>query len=362
MLTPEKLLLTLFALMFAVGAADYLCNSPFKLGKRFLEGLHTFTPLFLTMAGFIIISPLLAKLLTPASVLFQKCGADPALFSGLFLANDNGGYVLAQQLAQTPEGAGFGGMLLGGVVGVNVIMMPLVMQMMEKEDRPYFFKGLMYGIITMPAGMLAGGLAAGYGWNFLSAQMPPLLAISLGAALLLRFVPEQLVKVLTVFAKSMEILAMAGCAAAVFTEFSGIALPGLLPLGEAVKVIGSIVVLLAGVYVFMELAARLFRKTLLKLGEKSHLNEHSVMGFITTSANAIPTLPMIKQMDPKGKMLNCAFMASGAFMLGDHLAYCGAAAPKLLFPLILTKFTAALCAVGLAAVCFSKSAGHDKEK
>ena len=37
MLTPEKLLLTLFALMFAVGAADYLCNSPFKLGKRFLE-------------------------------------------------------------------------------------------------------------------------------------------------------------------------------------------------------------------------------------------------------------------------------------------------------------------------------------
>ena len=352
MLTPEKLLLTLFALMFAVGAADYLCNSPFKLGKRFLDGLHTFTPLFLTMAGFIIISPLLAKILTPASVLFQKCGADPALFSGLFLANDNGGYVLAQQLAQTPEGAGFGGMLLGGVVGVNVIMMPLVMQMMEKEDRPYFFKGLMYGIITMPVGMVAGGFAAGYSFSFLLSQMPPLLVLSLGAALLLRFVPEQLVKVLTVFAKSMEILAMAGCAAAVFTEFSGITIPGLLPLGEAVKVIGSIVVLLAGVYVFMELAARIFRKPLLKLGEKSKLNEHSVMGFITTSANAIPTLPMIKQMDPKGKMLNCAFMSSGAFMLGDHLAYCGAAAPKLLFPLILTKFTAALCAVGLAALCF----------
>ena len=352
MLTPEKILLLFFALMFAAGAVDYLCNSRFKLGERFLAGLQTFAPLFLTMAGFIITAPLLARFLTPASRIFTAVGADPALFPGFFLANDNGAFPLAQKLATTAEGAGFGGILVGGVVGVNVICMPLVMQIMKKEDRPYYFKGLMYGMITMPVGLAAGNMAAGYSWNFLLHQLPPLLILSVTAALLLRFFPVQLVKGLTVFAKAMEALAMAGVAAAVFMEFSGVKIPDLVPLGETVKIIGTIVVLLSGVYVFMELAARIFRKALLAAGKKLKINEVSVMGLITTSANSIPTLSMIKDMDPRGKMLNCAFMASGAFMFGDHLAYCGAVVPELLFPMILTKFVAALCAALLAGFCF----------
>ena len=354
MLTPEKTILLFFSLMFAVGALDYICSSRFKLGERFLAGLQTFAPLFLTMAGFIIIAPLLAKFLAPASCIFTVVGADPAIFPGFFLANDNGAYPLAQKLAVTAEGAGFGGILVGGVIGVNVICMPLVVQIMKKEDRPYYFKGLMYGMITMPIGLIAGNFAAGYSWNFLLHQMFPLLILSLTAALLLRFFPEQLVKSLTIFAKAMEVLAMAGVAAAVFMEFSGVKIPDIVPLGEAVKIIGSIVVLLSGVYVFMELIARMFRKGLLAAGNKLKINETSVMGLITTSANSIPTLTMIKDMDPRGKMLNCAFMASGAFMFGDHLAYCGAVVPELLFPMILTKFIAAVCAVLLAAYCFKE--------
>lgn len=354
MFTPEKILLTFFAVMFAVGAADYICGSPLKLGKRFVDGLQTFAPLFLTMAGFIIIAPLLAKVLTPASALFTAIGADPGVFPGLFLANDNGAYPLAQKLAVAPEGAGFGGILVGGVVGVNVICMPLVMQMMEKSDRPYYFKGLMYGIITMPAGVAAGALAAGYNWNFLLRQMPPLLLVSGVAAFMLWKMPETLVKILSIFAKAMEVLAMAGCASAVFMEFSGVKIPHLVPLGEAVKVIGAIVCLLSGVYVLMELATRVFRKFLLKAADKFAVNETSVMGFITSAANSIPTLAMVKDMDPKGKMLNCAFMASGAFMVGDHLAYCGAVVPELLFPMLITKLTAALLAVWLAAFCWKR--------
>ena len=146
----------------------------------------------------------------------------------------------------------------------------------------------------------------------------------------------------------------AGISVAVFMDLAGKPLAGLTPVSEAVKIIGSIVVLLSGVYVFMELIARMFRKGLLAAGNKLKINETSVMGLITTSANSIPTLTMIKDMDPRGKMLNCAFMASGAFMFGDHLAYCGAVVPELLFPMILTKFIAAVCAVLLAAYCFKE--------
>ncbi|MBR2374559.1 MAG: ethanolamine utilization protein EutH [Lentisphaeria bacterium] len=153
----------------------------------------------------------------------------------------------------------------------------------------------------------------------------------------------------------MEAAAMFGISAAVFMEFSGIKIPGIVPIAEAFKVIGSIVVLLAGVYVFMEIFSRIFRKWLLKTASLLKINEMSVMGFMTTLANSIPTLSMIKDMDPRGKLLNCVFMSSGAFMIGDHLAYCGAIAPELLFPMLVTKATAAVSAVLLAMWCTGKN-------
>ena len=60
------------------------------------------------------------------------------------------------------------------------------------------------------------------------------------------------------------------------------------------------------------------------------------------------TLVMIKDMDKRGKLINGAFVTSAAYMLGDHLAFCGAAAPKLLVPLLITKFTAGFCSILLA--------------
>ena len=361
MFTPERLLFFIFALSFVVGAVDCFCGNKLGLGARFTAGLQTFAPLFLTMAGFLVLAPMLAKLIAPcARVIFPPLGADPGIFAGLVLANDNGAYPLAKELCLTPEGAGFGGMLVGSVVGVNVICMPLVTQLMTEEDRPFFFKGLMFGMIAMPAGVLAGGLAAHYSWAFLLRQMPPLVLLAVVAALMLRFFPELLVKILTVFAKFMEAVAMAGISAAVFTELTGIPIPGITPPGEALKIVGSITVMLAGVYVFMEIASRIFRKALLRAGEALKINSVSVMGFLTTAANSIPTLSLLREMDPRGKLLNCAFLSSGAFMLGDHLAYCGAVVPELIFPMLVTKGTAAFLAV-LLAVLWTRKAGDSQQ-
>lgn len=357
-MTPERILLIIFAVTFAVGMADYIMGGKYGLGRKLAEGLQTFAPLFFTMAGFLVITPLLAGAIAPwAGRIFSFSGADPGMISGFIIACDNGAYPLARQISQSAEGAGFGGILVGSVIGVNVICMPLFMQLVKKEDRPYCFKGLMYGIITVPAGVFAGSLCAGYSMDFICRQMPPLLLISAIAAFLLWRVPEQLVKALTFFARFMEIIALSGAAAAVFAELSGIKIKGLLPLSDALAVIGSIVVLLAGVYVFMELFSRIFRKLLAAAGRKLQVNETSVMGFLTTLANSIPTLSMLKDMDPRGKLLNCVFMSSGAFMIGDHLAYCGAVVPELLFPMIVTKATAAFSALFLALYCSRSMTG-----
>ena len=59
----------------------------------------------------------------------------------------------------------------------------------------------------------------------------------------------------------------------------------------------------------------------------------------------MPTLSRIREMDPRGKVLNCAFISSGAFLLGDHLAFCSAVAPEFILPLSIAKATGAVSAV-----------------
>ena len=346
---PERWLLMLFAVMFAVGVLDHLAGGRLGLGRKFLEGLGTFTPLFLTMTGFLVLTPLLARLLTPVVTPFCSAfGADPGLCSGIILANDNGGYALAKEISVRPEAVGFGGMLLGSLLGANVICMPLILQLMDRDDYRFFFNGLMFGMMTMPLGMIAGGMAAGYGWDFMLRQLPFLLVLATTAALLLRFCPNALVKALTVVAKVMEIVSLSGASAAVFAELAGIGIPGIAPVGDALRIIGSIVIVLPGVYVLTEILTRVMRRQLAAVGRWLGINENAVAGFLSTLANSIPTLSRIREMDPLGKVLNCAFLSSGAFLLGDHLAFCSAVAPEFILPLSVAKATGALSAAALA--------------
>ncbi len=356
MFTPERILLMIFGLTFAVGAADYFCGGKLKLGKKFVEGLQTFAPLFLTMAGFLVLSPWLAKVLAPAaSAAFASMGADPGLAAGMLLANDNGAYPLAQSLAIVPEAGGFGGMLLGSIVGANIVSMPLIFVLLEKEDHAYYFKGLMYGIIAMPFAMFAGGIAARYSLNFILRQMPPLLILAITAALLLYLVPELLTKILRCFAKTMELLSLSGITFALFMDLAGKSVPGLVPVSEVAQIIGFIAIMLGGVYVFTELLSLLLKKILAAAKNRKEFNEASIIGFITTIANAIPTMTNLKNMTPKGKMLNCAFLSCGAYALGDHLAYCSATASHLIFPMLTTKFAGAIFATILAAIFWKES-------
>ena len=356
----NRVVLTVAAVMFAVGALDYLLGNRWGFGKKFTEGFQTFTPLLLTMAGFIILSPAAARVIAPAvSPLFGYIGADPALLPGIILACDNGAYPLAQSLSPTPEGAKFGGLLLGSVLGANVISIPIALQLLSKPNQKFYFQGLIFGVITIPFGLLAGGLTAGFPLLFILRQLPPLVLLSvLMTAVLLRY-PEVLIRILAVFAKTMEVLSIAGLTVAVCTELSGFPLPGLVRVEEAVKIVGGIVIILPGAYVFIEVITRLFRRILPAAAKKLNISESAVIGFLTTSANAIPTLALIDKMDPRGKLLNCAFLSSGAYVLGDHLAFCGTVAPDMLLPLVVTKLIAGIAAV-IAALAYLRKTGNPR--
>ena len=354
-----KTLLFLFAVCLIIGAIDCLRGNKWKLGERFSAGLQAFEPLFLTMAGIIVLIPCFQKFLTPVLAPAAKyLGMDPGLLSGVFIANDMGGFQLAHSLTQDPRVGNFSGMLLGSVLGVNfVFTLPAALKMVEKNDREYLFKGLLFGFITLPLGCFAGGLTAGYPVLFLLKQLIPVTVIAFLSVLMLWLIPEKLTVLLSKLGRGIEIVALTGIVLAITAEltgFSGDERWLLEPIQEGIKIVGSIVIVLPGAYVFIELLNRGCKNFFIKAGSKLGINHVSVLGMITSLANSIPTFLIVKDMDKKGKVLNFAFLTGGAFALGDHLAFCCAVAPELALPLLVTKFTAAFSALLIVSTIYYK--------
>ena len=353
----------LFALCLILGAIDSIRGNKWKLGERFSAGIQAFEPLFLTMAGIIVLIPCFQKFLTPVlAPAAEFLGMDPGLLSGIFIANDMGAFQLAHSLTQDSRVADFSGMLLGSVMGVNLVFtLPAALKMVEKEDQQFLFKGMLFGFITLPLGCFAGGVTAGYSMTFLLKMLIPTCVIACISALMLKLIPEKLTVILSRFGRFIEIIAVLGIIGAITSELTGFTTAGILePVQEGLKIVGSIVIVLPGAYVFMELLNRGFRKFFIKTGAQLGINETAVLGMITSLANSIPTFSMIKDMDPKGKLLNFAFLTGGAFVFGDHLAFCCAVAPELTLPLVITKLTAAFSA--LLLTCMVCKYSKEKKK
>ncbi len=63
---------------------------------------------------------------------------------------------------------------------------------------------------------------------------------------------------------------------------------------------------------------------------------------------------MMKQMDTRGKVINCAFSVSAAFALGDHLGFAAANMNAMIFPMIVGKLVGGVTAIGVAMLLVPK--------
>ena len=121
-MTFNKVIMVIMSCCIVIGAVDYLCGNRWGLGKRFTEGLEAFCPLILMMGGILALVPLVEAYAAPfVAPLFRFIGIDPGMFPGMLLANDCGAYFLSESLADNHQAGEFGGMLVGSVMGVNVI-------------------------------------------------------------------------------------------------------------------------------------------------------------------------------------------------------------------------------------------------
>lgn len=353
-------------LMFCMvlGGLDRAIGNKFGLGEQFEEGFMALGPLALAMVGVTSLAPVLAKVLNPiVSPLYTMVGADPGMFAGTILANDMGGYPLAVQLSQDPMAVNLSGLILGAMMGPTIVFtIPVALGIIDKSDRGYLAKGILAGITTIPIGVLVGGLVAGMPLNFVLVNLIPIIAAAVLIAVGLWFIPDRMTKGFEWFGKGLVFLISIGLVIGVFEYMTGFQIMPegweLAPPTEGLAVVGSIGMMLLGAFPAVHLIIKFASKPLTSIGKLIGVNDAAAGGFIATLANNIPMFQIMKDMDPRGKIVNSAFAVSAAFAFGDHLGFTAGVAREMIAPMIAGKLVAGVLAVVVALLLFRKIDGH----
>ncbi|MBP3673263.1 MAG: ethanolamine utilization protein EutH [Oscillospiraceae bacterium] len=350
-MSAHEILIAVMAAFAVLGALDRIFGSRFGLGKEFEGGILAMGSLAMAMIGIISLAPVLAALLKPVIVpIYSFLGADPAMFAGSILACDMGGGALAAEMTQDADAALLGGVLTGSMLGATVVFtIPVAMGILEEEDRPAMAKGILCGIVTIPLGVFAGGLVAGFPVSMLLPNILPIVLIAALIALGLWKAEGAMIRGFAGFGKGVVAVITVGLAAAIVEELTGFVLiPGMAPISEGFETVGAIAIVLAGAFPLVFVLTKLLRKPLMRLGKLIGINETAAAGLVASLANSIATFGMVKDMDNRGKVVNIAFAVSAAFVFGDHLGFTAGFAPQMLPAMIVGKLVGGISAVVVA--------------
>ena len=354
----HEILIGIMAGFAVLGAIDRIFGNRWGLGKEFEEGILAMGSLALAMVGIVCLAPVLAALLKPVVVpVYTFLGADPAMFAGSLLACDMGGGALARQLTDDPQAAALGGVITGSMLGATVVFtIPVAMGILREEDRPVMAKGILCGIVTIPLGVLAGGLTAGFPLTMVLRNLVPIVLIALLIALGLWRAENAMVRGFEVFGKLVVAVATVGLAAAIGEALTGYPIiRGMEPISEGFETVGIIAIVLAGAFPLVFVLTKLLRKPLLAAGGLLGINDAAAAGLLASLANSIAAFGMVKDMNERGKVVNIAFAVSGAFVFGDHLGFTAGFAPEMMGAMIAGKLVGGLTAIAAAWILTRKS-------
>ena len=350
-MSAHEILITVMAVFAVAGALDRIFGNKLGLGQEFENGILAMGSLALAMIGIIAIAPVLADFLRPVVVpVYGFLGADPAMFAGTILACDMGGGSLAQAMSADPQAALLGGVICGSMLGATIVFtIPVALGILSPKDRPALAKGILAGVVTVPVGILVGGLVAGFPIMLVLRNLIPIVLFAALIALGLWKAEKAMIKGFGIFGKGIVALITVGLTAAIVQALTGFEIvPGMVPIEEGFLTVGSIAIVLAGAFPLVLAVTKLLKKPLLKLGRLLGMNEVAAAGLIATLANSIATFGMVKDMDRRGKVVNIAFSVSAAFVFGDHLGYTAGFAPEMLPAMILGKLAGGVSAVAVA--------------
>ena len=356
-MSVHEILIAIMAGFAVLGALDRIFGNKFGLGQEFENGILAMGSLAMAMIGIICLAPVLASILKPVVVpVYNFLGADGAMFAGTILACDMGGGSLAQELTADAQAALLGGVITGSMLGATIVFtIPVAMGILQEEDRPQLAKGILCGVVTIPIGVLVGGLVAGFPLLMVLRNLIPIVLIALLIALGLWKWEKAMIKGFGIFGKGIIALITIGLVAAIAQTLTGfVIIPGLAPISDGFETVGAIAIVLAGAFPLVYTITKLLKKPLLKLGKLLGINDTAAAGLVASLANSIATFDMMKTMDQRGKVVNIAFAVSAAFVFGDHMGYTAGFAPEMLPAVILGKLAGGITAVAVALLLTRK--------
>ena len=336
-LSFHSVIVTIMMVFLALGAVDKAQGNKRGYGAAFDKGFEAMGPLAIAMVGVIAAAPVLSMVLRPIiAPVYEMLGSSPSVFATTLLLADAGGYSLAVELAGQDVVMGqFAGLVIGCTMGC-ILLGCLVGGLVMNLSTGYHMDLVTMLFSLLPVILVAGVLAAG-----------------------LWFKPIALMNGFSRFGAFVTGLIAIFVAIAVVQEKTGLRLPlfhlmvdagadGVSPLANSIEILGDIAFILLGAFPMVEWIKRRFGGALAKLGGKLGMDKTASAGIIATLANNIPTFGMVKDMNPKGKLLNIAFASCAAFMFGDHLGFVAGVNAEMIVPMIFAKLACGLSALFLA--------------
>lgn len=364
----NEIIVWVMMIFMALGAIDRAIGNKFGLGERFEEGFMALGSLALAMVGVVSLAPVLAKVLEPIVVpVYEFLGADPSMFATTLLANDMGGYPLAQELAVDADAGLLAGLILGAMMGPTIVFtIPVALGIIEPQDRGYLAKGILAGMVTIPLGVFVGGMVAGFDLTMVLSNLLPIVLASAAIAFGLWRAPEAMTRGFEAFGKGLVALISIGLGVAVFEYMLDVQIMPdgweLAPPTDGLEIIGSIGMMLLGAFPLVYVITKVLAKPLRKVGRLLGMGETGTAGMIATLANNIPMFGLMKDMGPRAKVLNCAFAVSAAFTFGDHLGFTAGVNREMITPMIAGKLVAGVTAIVAALLFFGRLYGADPEE
>lgn len=361
----STIVVMIMAIFMLVGAIDKCCGNKLGYGEEFENGINAMGPLAMSMAGVVAVAPILAVVLKPIiGPIYGLVGADPAMFATTLLACDMGGYPLAMAMAANESIGNYAGLILGSMMGPTIVFtIPVALGIIDPEDRPYLGAGTLVGIVTIPFGCIVGGIVMNttpyqIGIGDVLINLIPVVIIAAAIAAGLWFAPAGMIKGFEAFGNGVTVFITAVTAIAIFEYNTGIVFPLFeLMVDEnedglegGLLTCGIIAITLAGAYPMVKFVTDKFGGALGKVGGLLGINSAGSAGMVANLANNIAMFNLLKDMDPKGKLLNCAFAVSAAFVFGDHLGFCAANDANMIFPMIAGKLVAGILAIVLGNI------------
>lgn len=350
--------LTLIILIFSLlGALDKILGNRFGLGKEFERSFFLFGNQALSSLGILILAPAIGAMLTPAFQSFYNFfGIDPSVIPALIFANDIGGATLSLALTQTPSIGLYNAFIVASMMGCVIsYTIPVASSMVDASQHKDMFLGFLCGIATIPVGCIAVGFWCGLTFLQIIVTLLPLILLSILLAVGLLLAPDLSVRILRGFGKGIQVLSLVGLALGIYTFFVGKApIPHMATLESSALICVRACVTLSGSFPLVFVLGKLLNKPATFLGKKLGINNSSAMGFLPSLVSNTTTFGFMKDMDPRGVVLNSAFGVSAAFVFGAHLAFTMAINPDYVPPMIVAKLISGVASVLLALLVCKK--------